>query len=465
MELKKNRLIELEIQDLGSEGEGIGRYEGFTFFVKNALPGDIILAKVIKQKKSYGYARIEEILTSSKDRVKPVCPLFGRCGGCQLQHLAYQKQLEYKQKKVEACLKRIGKVATPNLEEPVGMENPYYYRNKAQFPVGKKEDGSVIIGFFAEHSHRIVDIQHCFIQEPINDLLLECIRAFLEEYKVSIYDEKLEKGLVRHVLTRVGFTSKEVMVCLVLNGRKLPLADILVERLLSVLASAEKEGSSYSLAGVCVNVNQNNTNVILGSELLICFGRGFLYDFIGEVKFQISPLSFFQVNPLQTKRLYDTVLEFADLNGNEVVYDLYCGIGTISLYLAKHVSKVIGIEIVPEAIIDAKVNAQLNGILNAEFFTGAAEQILPNMLECEQALSADVVVLDPPRKGCEITLLEALCLLNPKKIVYVSCDPATLSRDVAWLSQKGYALEKGRVFDQFAQSVHVETAVLLVRKG
>ena len=460
--LKKNDIIELKIQDMGSEGEGIGRYEGFTFFVKGALPGDEILAKVMKLKKNYGYARMERIVVTSQDRVEPVCELFGRCGGCQLQHLAYPKQLEYKQKKVKDCLRRIAKIENPPLEEPVGMENPYYYRNKAQFPVGRKTDGSAAIGFFAGHSHTIVDMNHCYIQEPINHVILQSVRLFLDEFKVSIYDETLHQGLLRHFLTRVGFITGEVMVCLVLNGNEFPYIERFVERLRLVLA--EQTERAYTLASVCVNVNTERTNVILGSEVLVCFGRPFIFDLIGEVKFRISPLSFFQVNPLQTRRLYDAVLEFADLHGNEVVWDLYCGIGTISLYLAAHAARVFGVEIVPQAIEDARENAVLNGVSNAEFFVGAAEIVLPQMLSGQKEISADVVILDPPRKGCDYALLETVCLLLPEKIVYVSCDPATLARDVAWLSEKGYQMKRGKVFDQFGQSGHVETVVLLSLK-
>lgn len=458
----KNDLVEVTIEDIGSDGEGIGKYQGFTLFIKDAVVGDVILAKVLKTKKTYGYGKIEKIIEASSDRVEPRCPIATKCGGCQVQPLAYDKQLEFKANKVKNCLWRIGGLKGIEMEPIVGMEEPYYYRNKAQFPVGLNKEGKVTIGFYASRTHSIIDSSHCYIQDQINDPILESIRSFLEEFKISVYNEEKHEGLVRHILTRVGFTTKEVMVCVIINGTKLPYSDQLVSQLQETLSKYPE----YRLVSVCFNVNKEKTNVILGTKIIPVFGQTFITDMIGDIKYEISPLSFFQVNPIQTKKLYELALEYADLNGDEVVWDLYCGIGTISLFLAKKAKEVYGVEIIKEAIEDAKKNAELNHIKNAEFFVGAAEDVLPKKYkESNGSMKADVIVVDPPRKGCDQSLLDTVIAMEPRKVVYVSCDPATLARDLKYMTENGYEVKRVCPVDQFPHSTHVETVALLIKQN
>ena len=458
----KNDIVELTVEDIGSDGEGIGKYQGYTLFIKDAVVGDVIQAKVLKTKKTYGYAKVEKILVPSSHRVEPKCPIATKCGGCQVQPLAYEKQLEFKENKVKNCLERIGGLKDISIEPIIGMEEPYYYRNKAQFPVGLNKEGKVTIGFYASRTHSIIDSSHCYIQDKINIPILETIRTFLEEYKISIYNEEKHEGLVRHILTRVGFTTKEVMVCIIINGTKLPF----IEQLVNQLKETLNDYPEYHLKSVCLNVNKEKTNVILGTKIIPVFGQTFITDMIGDIKYEISPLSFFQVNPIQTKKLYELALDYADLSGEEIVWDLYCGIGTISLFLAKKAKEVYGVEIVPEAIEDAKRNAEINNIKNAEFFVGAAEDVLPKKYkESNGSMRADVIVVDPPRKGCDQSLLDTVIAMEPKKVVYVSCDPATLARDLKYMTENGYEVEKVRPVDQFPHSTHVETCVLLSHKN
>lgn len=473
--MTKNQIVAVTIEDMGTDGEGIGRYEGYTLFVKGAVPGDVVRVKVLKAKKTYGYAKIEEIVTPSLDRVIPCCPEAGKCGGCQLQQLSYRKQLSYKEQKVKSCLQRIGGLPEQMLDsvmEPIlGMDEPYHYRNKAQYPVGVGKDGEPAMGFYAGHSHTIIEHTDCAIQEPINSVILKTVRDFMKEYQIPAYEEESGRGLVRHTLTRVGYVTKEVMVCLVLHGRKLPYAEELTGRLKqavdgfsaeSVQGAEYAQTAEYSLKSVCLNVNMERTNVILGKEILPVYGEPYITDEIGGIKYQISPLSFYQVNPKQTVRLYEKALEYAELSGNEVVWDLYCGIGTISLFLARQAKQVYGVEIVPQAIEDAKRNAVLNGIANAEFFVGAAETVMPEKYqESGGTMRADVIVVDPPRKGCEQSLIDTAAAMQPERIVYVSCDPATLARDVKYLGEKGYEVKKVCPVDMFPMTGHVECVCLL----
>ncbi len=454
--MNKNDEFIIHIEDITSDGEGIGRVDGFALFVKDAIMGDVAKVKVLKMKKTYGFARLIEIIEPSVFRTEPKCALSRKCGGCQIQHCTYEKQLDYKQNKVKNCLERIGKLTDFDMEPIMGMEEPYYYRNKAQFPVGRDKDGKIVIGFYAGHSHTIIDTSHCYIQAPVNERLIETIRKFLEEFGIEPYDETTGKGLVRHILTRVAYTTGEIMVCLVVNGTKLPHVDKLIERLCKV------EG----MTSITLNVNKEQTNVILGKQIKNLWGQNYITDYIGDIKYQISPLSFYQVNPIQTKKLYETALEYADLHGEEVVWDIYCGIGTISLFLAQKAKQVYGVEIVPEAIEDAKTNANINAITNAEFFVGAAEDVLPEKYaKSNGAMRADVIVVDPPRKGCDEVLLNTIIKMEPDRIVYVSCDPATLARDLRYLEDNGYQVKRVRACDMFAHSVHVETVILMTRCG
>ncbi len=465
---RKNQELTLEITDMGKDGEGIGKVDGYTLFVKDALVGDVIRARILKMKKRYGYARLMEIITPSAWRVDPACPVARQCGGCQLQHCSYERQLEWKEKKVADCITRIGGIPVGEsgipMEPILRMENPYHYRNKGQFPVGYDKDGKLVTGFYAGHSHQIIPCTDCAIQNPCCRPILETIIQYMKEFGVTAYREEQQTGLVRHVLIRVGVRTGQIMVCLVVNGRGLPHQDELISRLLDCTIP-DTDGQESKITSICLNRNQENTNVILGKEITVLYGTRYIEDMIGEVRFQISPLSFYQVNAEQTIKLYETAMEYADLKGGETVWDLYCGIGTISLFLAKKAGHVCGVEIVPEAVEDARNNAAINGIKNVEFFTGAAEKVVPEQYEKSRgALRADVVVLDPPRKGCDERLLETVIQMNPDRIVYVSCDPATLARDLKVLCGSGYELKRVRACDMFGWSGHVETVCLLHRR-
>lgn len=497
--MKKNDVLTIRIEDMGVDGEGIGKVDNIPLFVKDALIGDVVSVKIMKMKKNYGYARLLEILEPSKDRVTPPCEFHRSCGGCQIQALSYEKQLEFKQRKIRNNLKRIGGFSEEMLEqvmEPIiGMDEPYHYRNKAQFPVGRDREGRTVTGFYAGRTHTIIPNRNCLLGMPMNEKILETVLSFMEKYRIEPYDEKTNRGVVRHVLTRYGHTTKEWMVCLVINRTKLPHADALAEELVKL------EG----MTSISININQKNTNVILGEKVETLWGSPYITDYIhlrtgadwqveGDgIAYRISPQSFYQVNPIQTEKLYSTALAYAGLTGEESVWDLYCGIGTISLFLAQRAKQVYGVEIVPQAIADAKENAKLNGITNAEFFVGKAEEVLPEFYERMrrgdtgisygissgvsdaevtdmdaatdvQMLTPDVIVVDPPRKGCDTKCLETIVQMSPKRVVYVSCDSATLARDLKFLCENGYEVKRVRGCDMFGQTVSVETCVLLSRK-
>ena len=450
MNYQKNDILTVIIEDMGHDGEGIGKADGYTLFVKDAVIGDVIEAKIMKAKKNYAYARLMRILEPSPHRVEPVCPMARPCGGCQLQMMDYQEQLRFKQKKIEDNLRRIGGFEQIPMEPILGMEQPFRYRNKAQFPVGTDKEGNLVTGFYAGRTHDIINNRNCYLGVEENRQVLDVVLGWMEKYGVSAYDEKTGTGLVRHILIRYGFKTGEMMVCLVINGERVPKQEALVERLREI----------SGMTSITTSTNQERTNVIMGSKIRTLWGTPYISDYIGEVKYQISPLSFYQVNPVQTEKLYGTALEYAGLDGNETVWDLYCGIGTISLFLAQKAKKVYGVEIVPAAIEDARRNAELNGITNAEFFVGKAEEVLPEMYAKGEA-RADVIVVDPPRKGCDAALLETVVKMQPERIVYVSCDSATLARDLKWLCAEGYELKRVRGVDMFPMTGHVETVVLL----
>lgn len=454
MNYKKNDIVVIKIEDMGTEGEGIGKAEGFPLFVKDAVIGDEIKARIVKVKKNYGYGRLEEIITPSPFRATPRCTYHRQCGGCQLQSLSYDKQLEFKQQKVRNNLLRIGGFSAEELErimEPiVGMEDCWHYRNKAQFPIGTDKQGNPIAGFYAGRTHTIIANTDCALGVSENKEILEAVLLWMRSYRIPAYEEKSGKGLVRHVLIRKGFTSGELMVCLVINGRKLPKAKELVEALMQI----------KNMTSVSYSINEKNTNVIMGTEIVPLWGKETIQDAIDDISFSISPLSFYQVNPVQTKKLYELAVEYAQLTGKETVWDLYCGIGTISLFMARRAGRVYGVEIIPQAIRDAKENAERNGIKNAEFFVGKAEEVLPEKY-AREGISADVIVVDPPRKGCDEKCLETMLKMHPERIVYVSCDSATLARDLKLLREGGYEPVRVRAVDQFPMSVHVETVVLL----
>ena len=456
---------------MGEDGAGIGKTDGYTWFIKDALIGDVIQASVMKMKKNYGFARLVKILEPAPGRVEARCPVARACGGCQLQELDYREQLRFKERKVYNHLKRIGGMdrlflpedrekaaGVPNavvMEPIIGMEDPWRYRNKAQYPVGLGKDGQPAAGFYAGRTHSLIPAPglDCLLGCQENKELLKIILDFMKEYKIPPYDEAAHQGLVRHVLLRKGFSSGGLMVCLVINGEELPHGRELAER----LRAAGVSSVSYS-------VNMERTNVIMGTRIVNLYGPGYITDTIGDIEYRISPLSFYQVNPVQTEKLYGTALEFADLSGGETVWDLYCGIGTISAFLAKKAGKVYGVEIIPQAIEDARENARRNGIENVEFFVGKAEEVLPEQYE-RNHVRADVIVVDPPRKGCDPVCLETILKMAPERVVYVSCDSATLARDVKFLEENGYRATRVRPVDMFPMGGHVETVCLLSKKA
>ena len=531
---KKNDLVALEITDLTEEGQGVGKCDGLVFFVKGSVMGDVVEAKILKVKKNYAYAKVEKLLEASPYRVTPLCPVAGKCGGCQLQHLSYEKELAWKEDRIAQSLIRIAGIPEEEVHakgEGILGGKTERYRNKAQYPVQNRkehreeialggrafEEGkkapekeqesydSLDIGFYGFHSHRIIETEDCLINSEENPLILNCIKEWAREYQISGYEEETGKGLLRHIFLRKGFVTGEILLCLVLNGKSLPHGKELWERLQG-LSLNDEEGSLQSRAdmqcdmdtqsraelhcgvetqseddghcglnkkvqekivGLCININEARGNAILGRETRCLYGKDSIEDKIGELSFSISVPSFYQVNPVQTEKIYGKALEYAALTGEETVWDCYCGIGTISLFLAQKAKQVYGLEIVPEAIENAKENAEKNGLQNAEFFVGAAEEVLPKWVEEQKREGkdvgnlVDVVSLDPPRKGCDKACLSAALELSPKRIVYVSCDPGSLARDMKYLREGGYTLEKWVGIDNFPRTGHVETVALL----
>ena len=549
---KKNDLVVLEIADLTEEGQGVGKKDGLVFFVKDSVMGDVVEARILKVKKNYAYAKVEKLLKPSPYRIAPLCPVAGKCGGCQLQHLSYEKELAWKEDRIAQSLIRIAGIPEEEVRgkgEGILGGKTERYRNKAQYPVqngkgireeialggrafeeGKKAPekeqesyDSLGIGFYGFHSHRIIEAEDCLINSAENPLILNCIKEWAREYKISGYDEETGKGLLRHIFLRKGFSTGEILLCLVLNGKSLPHGKELWEKLQGLSLSAEEVGLQRGedvscgmdaqseadgrcgvdtereadihcgvdaqseadvhygknrkvlgkIVGLSMNINEGRGNAILGRETLCLYGKDSIEDKIGELSFSISVPSFYQVNPAQTEKIYGKALEYAALTGEETVWDCYCGIGTISLFLAQKAKQVYGLEIVPEAIENAKENAEKNGLHNTEFYVGAAEEVLPKWVEEQKReLSAkgadcgigdmvDVVSLDPPRKGCDEACLSAVLELSPKRIVYVSCDPGSLARDMKYLREGGYVLEKWVGIDNFPRTGHVETVALL----
>lgn len=459
--VNKNDEVLLDIIGMTHEGEGVGRVEGYTLFVQGALPGEKVQARVLKTKKQYGYAKLVKIVESSSSRITPPCPIYDQCGGCQLQHMDYTAQLAWKRQLVVDNLERIGKLTVAGDNETqsgglivrptLGMDEPWRYRNKAQVPIGVA-DGGLVGGFYARGSHRIVDMETCLIQHEHNDAVVSAVKSIGSQLGISAYNEETGRGLLRHVVVKKAFRTGEMMLVLVTNGHDIPHLDAWIGSICEQLPD---------VVSICQNINKQQTNVIFGDETRVLWGRDVIYDYIGDVQFAISARSFYQVNPAQTEILYGKTVEYAGLTGNETVIDAYCGIGTISLFLAQHADKVYGVEIVREAIEDARANAKLNDMSNVVFEVGASEDVIPKWKE--QGITADVIVVDPPRKGCDPRLLETILAMKPERVVYVSCNPSTLARDLRVLEDGGYSTVEVTPVDMFPHTVHVEAVALLVK--
>lgn len=450
--VQKNQTIKLSFADITHDGNGVGKINGYPVFVPNALPGEEAKIKVIKVKKNFAIGKRLELLTSSPDRVEPPCNVYYQCGGCQLQHMSYSMQLEMKQHQVENALRKIAHIKDVDVEPTLGMDDPWRYRNKVQIPVGVK-DGRLITGFYRKRSHDIIeDMDCCIVTSEVNDQMVETVREIADNLGIQAYDEQTHHGVLRHIMVRTGENTGETMIVIVTKTKKLPSEEQLIKQIIERYPD---------VTSIMQNTNSERTNVILGKQTKCLWGEEYIYDTIGDIKFAISAMSFYQINPKQTKVLYDKALEFANLTGDETVIDAYCGIGSISLFLAQKAKKVYGVEIVPQAIEDAKINAQLNGLSNTKFVVGQAEKIMSTWKA--EGLRPDVIVVDPPRKGCEESLLEAMIEMNPNRIVYVSCNPSTLARDLAILAEGGYQTKKVQPVDLFPQTSHTEVVCLLER--
>ena len=449
--VKKGDCVEINITGLGSSGEGVGKYEGFAVFVQGALPEETVKAEITLVKKSYSIGKLQEIVVKSPERVTPVCPIYAECGGCQLQHLSYKGQLDVKRAQVQAALTRIGHLDL-EVQPVIGCANPWNYRNKMQFPAAINAEGVLNIGCYAASTHSVINADGCMIQKEANNQVLLTVRKWMQRFGISAYDEKTGKGLVRHVMARVGVHSGEVMAVLITSAYDIPHRKELIEWLKKYVPG---------LVSIVQNINKKPTNIIMGNKTRVIYGSSTIKDSLGALSFNVSAQSFFQVNSEQAEKLYNKALEFAALNGNETVVDVYCGTGTISLFMAKHAKKVYGIEIVAPAIEDAEKNAADNGCDNAEFLLGDASLELPKLLD--GGVQPDVVLVDPPRAGCEEKVLAAIVGVAPERVVYVSCNPASLARDLAYLEQHGYKTAVAQPVDMFPSTSHVETVCLVTR--
>ena len=454
--VEKNKEYIFDIISQGYEGEGIAKIDNkYPIFIVGALKGEKVKVRIVKVNKNFAYGKLMEVLEPSEERVNPPCAIYKRCGGCKLQHASYKAQLDFKWDRVKDCVSKIGKLDPTIVKYPLGMENPWRYRNKVQLPIGLI-NGEVKIGFFAPRSHDIIDMESCLIQDEIGDKVVKLTREWIEKFNIRPYNvdgEYDEKGIVRHIMIRRGFTTNEVMIVLVTNGEKLPHKEEFVDLMVKNIPG---------IKSVIQNINSKKTNVILGLESKTLWGEDTISDYIGDFRFNISPLSFFQVNPIQTEVLYGKALEYANLTGNEEVFDAYCGTGTITLFLSQKAKKVYGVEIIPQAIDNAWINAKENKVENVEFFVGESEVVIPDLIN--KGVKADVVVVDPPRKGCDKKLLDAITNIDAKKIVYVSCDPSTLGRDLQVLEENGYKTLEVQPVDMFPNTAHIENVALLIKK-
>lgn len=454
--VEKNKEYIFDIISQGYEGEGIAKIDNkYPIFIEGALKGEKVKVRIVKVNKNFAYGKLMEVLEASEEKVNPPCAIYKRCGGCKLQHASYKAQLDFKWDRVKDCVSKIGKLDPSIVKYPLGMEEPWRYRNKVQLPIGLI-NGEVKIGFFAPRSHDIIDMESCLIQDEIGDKVVKLTREWIEKFNIRPYNvdgEYDEKGIVRHIMIRRGFTTNEVMVVLVTNGEKLPHKEEFVDLMVKNIPG---------IKSVIQNINSKKTNVILGLESKTLWGEDTISDYIGDFRFNISPLSFFQVNPIQTEVLYGKALEYANLTGNEEVFDAYCGTGTITLFLSQKAKKVYGVEIIPQAIDNAWINAKENKVENVEFFVGESEVVIPDLIN--KGVKADVVVVDPPRKGCDKKLLDAITNIDAKKIVYVSCDPSTLGRDLKVLEENGYKTLEVQPVDMFPNTAHIENVALLIKK-
>ena len=454
--VEKNKEYIFDIISQGYEGEGIAKIDNkYPIFIEGALKGEKVKVRIVKVNKNFAYGKLMEVLEASEERVNPPCAIYKRCGGCKLQHASYKAQLDFKWDRVKDCVSKIGKLDPSIVKYPLGMENPWRYRNKVQLPIGLI-NGEVKIGFFAPRSHDIIDMESCLIQDEIGDKVVKLTREWIEKFNIRPYNvdgEYDEKGIVRHIMIRRGFTTNEVMVVLVTNGENLPHKEEFVDLMVKNIPG---------IKSIIQNINSKKTNVILGLESKTLWGEDTISDYIGDFRFNISPLSFFQVNPIQTEVLYGKALEYANLTGNEEVFDAYCGTGTITLFLSQKAKKVYGVEIIPQAIDNAWINAKENKVENVEFFVGESEVVIPDLIN--KGVKADVVVVDPPRKGCDKKLLDAITNIDAKKIVYVSCDPSTLGRDLQVLEENGYKTLEVQPVDMFPNTAHIENVALLIKK-
>lgn len=450
----KNKEYEIEIENVSSEGNGVGHIDGFTVFVPDGVRGDFLRIAIVKVNKTYAFGKILKIIKPSEYRTESKCRFYKSCGGCQLMHIDYAEQLKIKGDIIRDCLERIGGQKDYNFLGVEGMENPYHYRNKLIFPYGKDKKGKPVCGFFEKKSHRIVPLTSCCLGDELHTKVLNIINEHIKKYNISVYDEETHTGAFRRVFLRQGFSTGEAMVVISVNAESIKKQNELAQKLID---------EDKRIKSVILNINTKKTNLVLGDKNITLAGKASISDILCGFKYEISPHSFFQVNPLQTEKLYNTALEFAEIKKTDMVLDIYCGIGTISFLCAEQAKKTVGIEIVPQAIENAEYNKRENGIKNAEFLCGAAENIVPELLKKNE--KPNVVILDPPRKGSDEKTLNAITEANPERIVYVSCNPSTLARDAAFLTEHGYKLTKAKGYDMFPHSVHVETIALLKKSN
>ena len=452
MEIKKNQEYIVEIIDNGYEGEGIAKIDGFTVFIPGTIKGEKVKILIVKVLSSHAFGKILEILESSETRQEADCTTYKRCGGCNLRHIKYEETLKMKQNAVQSLVNKTLKTKV-NVQETIGMENPFHYRNKAQYPIGVNKDGEPVIGVFAQRTHDVIPMEKCLIQNPKSEEIAKTILQFIKDNKISVYNEKTGKGLFRHIVIKVGVKTNQIMCILVVNGKSIPKEAQLVEELTSKFPQ---------IKSIVKNINMKNTNVILGKENVDIYGTGYIEDILGEYTFRISPLSFYQVNPVQAEKLYNLGVEMAQITEQDTVFDLYCGIGTITLFMSKYAKKVYGIEIVEEAIKAAKENAKINNVDNIEFYAGDVEFVLDDLIN-NKGISADIVMFDPPRKGLDRNSINNILKIKPKKIVYISCNPATLIRDLTFFEDQ-YDIKTIVPVDMFPFTSHVECVAVLELK-